>query len=156
MKISTKIRYGVRAMVELARTNADKPIVIQWIASQQEISQSYLEQILAKLRRANLIESHKGPGGGYILAHPPEKISLYDILIALEDKFAIMKCLLTDEKENCDRIQSCIMRLYWQRLQGVIEDFFRNTTLSDIIAEEKKLFAKTGSPKPRRLKRRNK
>ncbi len=154
MRISTKVRYASRAIIELAKSDSGKPIAIQWIASQQEISPSYLEQLLAKLQHAGIVHSFKGPGGGYILAKSPEEISLYDIFTALEGKIAIMKCLIPDDKKYCNRIEYCIMRVFWEKFQNAIEQHLRQVTFADIIEEEKKLFSEHGSPKPRKLKRR--
>ncbi len=154
MRISTKVRYGARAIIELAKVDSDKPVAIQWIASKQEISPSYLEQLLAKLRHAGIVHSFKGPGGGYILAKPPEEISLYDIVITLEGKIAIMKCLLPDDIKHCDRIEYCIMRVFWERFQNAIIEYLKSITFADIMKEEQKFFSEHGSPKPRKLKRR--
>ncbi|MCD6418874.1 Rrf2 family transcriptional regulator [bacterium] len=155
MKISTKVRYAARAIVELAKSNSKKPVAIQWIASQQEISPSYLEQLLAKMRYAGIVRSFKGPGGGYVLARPPEEISLHDVFLALEGEMAIIKCLLPDEK-NCDRIEYCIMRVFWEKFQDSMVENLKNINFADIIGEEKKLLKRLGYPKPRKLKRKKK
>ena len=153
MKISTQVRYGARALIELAKTGSSKPVPIQWISSRQEISPSYLEQLLASLKKANLVKSFRGPGGGYMLALPPAKISLNDIFIALEGKTEIMGCMKS-QNPACDRMEFCIMHLFWERFQDSLINFLKSVTLETIVAQEQELFARRGRPRRRRLKRR--
>jgi len=152
MKISTRMRYGARAMVELARSGQGKPLAIQWIASRQQISPSYLEQLLAKLRKAGLVKSYKGPVGGYMLARSPEEITLLDVFIALEGKIGLVHCMMP-QNPQCERIDYCVMRLFWNRFQQTIEQFLKSITVSELLEKENELFSKTGAKKPRRMKR---
>lgn len=155
MRISSKVRYAARAMVELAKTKPDIPLPIQWIASKQEISPSYLEQLLAGMRKAGLVNSFKGPGGGYSLSRSPEEITLYNIFTALEGETGLIKGFQPKDVD-CDRIEYCVMSIMWQRLQETIVHFLGNITLADIVEREKQLFEKIGTPKPRHVKRSSK
>jgi Rrf2 family protein len=153
MKISTRLRYGARAAHELAKSYGGKPVPIQWIASRQDISSSYLEQLLAKLRNGGIVSSFKGPGGGYKLSQPPEKISILDLETALEGKIALVKCCEL-EKCDCGREDYCVMKLFWVQLQELMIDYLKSITLQDVLEKEKEIVAKKGERKPRKVRRR--
>jgi len=121
----------VRAMFEIARGYNLGPITIKQISENQDVSVSYLEQILNQLRKAGIIKSVKGPGGGYVLARSPEEISIGAILRELEGPVAITSCL--DPKEGCMRVEGCVTHLLWKSLGEKIETFLDNMTLDDLL-----------------------
>ena len=131
MKLSTKGRYGVKAMVELALSYGGKPVSIKNIAEKQKISEYYLEQLFAPLRKANLITSTRGSQGGYMLSKSPKEISIFDIIEILEGPIEISHCL--DEGVICDNTDYCATRLLWSRLKKSIDDVTQSTSLQDIV-----------------------
>ncbi len=131
LRLSTKGQYGVRAMYEIAKGYPDKPLTIKEISDRQDVSIAYLEQILNTLRRADLIISKKGPGGGYLLKKSPDEITISLILNALEGPVAITSCL--DPSEGCIRIDSCVTHLLWKALGEQIDAFLKTITLMDLI-----------------------
>ena len=131
LKLSTKGQYGVRAMFEIAKGYPDRPVTIREISEMQEVSVAYLEQILNKLRKAGLVRSIKGPGGGYLLNKSPLQISIYSILNELEGPVAITSCL--DPDEGCVRIDSCVTHLLWKALGEQIEAFLNTITLNNLM-----------------------
>jgi len=152
MKLSTRLRYGTRAILELAKSSSGKPVPIQWIASKQNISPSYLEQLLARLRKAGIVKSLKGPGGGYTLAKKPEQISLLDIELALEGNLSIVKCL--DDLSYCDNIDYCIARTVWEKMRDMLVEFLEKQKIADILEKEKELLKNKKNMRPRRVRRR--
>ncbi len=138
LKLSTKGQYGVRAMFELAKNFEKGPLTIKEIASRQDVSTAYLEQLLNKLRKSDLITSQKGPGGGYSINSNPEEISVGMILNSLEGPVAITQCLDPAAK-GCKRVEGCVARLLWKSLGEKIEDFLDTINLNDLIREEVKL-----------------
>jgi Rrf2 family protein len=132
LRLSTKGQYGVRAMYEIARGYSSGPVTIKRISERQNVSVSYLEQILNKLRKAGIIQSVRGPGGGYILARSPEEVSIGAILKELEGPVAITSCL--DPSEGCIRVDNCVTHLLWKALGENIERFLDAMTLRDLLA----------------------
>jgi Rrf2 family protein len=131
LRLSTKGQYGVRAMYEIAKGCNSGPITIKEISEKQDVSVAYLEQILNTLRKAGLITSVKGPGGGYVLSKEPGSISIGAILRELEGPVAITSCL--DPKEGCMRIEGCVTHLLWKSLGEKIEGFLDTMTLRDLV-----------------------
>ncbi|GBE02548.1 HTH-type transcriptional regulator IscR [bacterium BMS3Bbin06] len=131
LRLSTKGQYGVRAMYEIARGYPEAPVNIKLISERQEVSIHYLEQILARLRRAGLIRSVKGPGGGYVLTRKPEEITISDILKELEGPVAITSCM--NPEKGCLRVEICVTHLLWKALGKQIEDFLDTMTLNDLL-----------------------
>ena len=140
LRLSTKSQYGVRAMFEIANGYPSGPVTIKEIAEKQSVSIPYLEQILNTLRKAGIIRSVKGPGGGYVLSKEPDHISIGAILRELDGPVAITSCL--DPKEGCMRIDGCVTHLLWKSLGEKIEAFLDNMTLQDLI--EGQPLARTG------------
>lgn len=134
LRLSTKGQYGVRAMFEIAKGYPERPVTIREISERQEVSAPYLEQILNKLRRAGLIKSVKGPGGGYVLSKEPGQISIGDILNELEGPVALTSCLTPGE--GCTRVDGCVTHLLWKSLGAKIEAFLETITLKDLIEKE--------------------
>ncbi|MDA8240768.1 MAG: Rrf2 family transcriptional regulator [Nitrospiraceae bacterium] len=131
LRLSTKGQYGVRAMYEIARGYNRGPITIKEISERQDVSVAYLEQILNTLRKAGIISSVKGPGGGYVLGRDPDNISIGAILRELEGPVAITSCL--DPKEGCMRVEGCVTHLLWKALGENIEAFLDKMTLRDLL-----------------------
>jgi len=129
LRLSTKGQYGVRAMFEVAK-GYPEPITIKEISESQELSTAYLEQILNKLRKAGLITSIKGPGGGYVLSRRPDEMSIGSILRELEGPLAITSCLT---EEGCKRIDICVTYLLWRALGEKIDKFLETITLKDLL-----------------------
>ena len=138
LRLSTKGEYGVRAMFELAKDYKNGPLPIKEIAKRQGVSIAYLEQLLNTLRRAHLIKSQKGPGGGYILNQKPGEISVGKILKTLEGPVAIAQCLDPSAK-GCSRVEGCVARLLWKSLGEKIERFLETINLKDLLKEELKI-----------------
>lgn len=148
LRLSTKGQYGVRAMFEIAKGYPSTPTTIKEVAERQEVSVAYLEQILNTLRRAGLILSVKGPGGGYLLSRSPAMISIAAVLKELEGPVAMASCM--DPLEGCSRVDRCVTHLLWRSLGEKIEAFLSTITLEDLLNEEALLMQalKTGAGKP--------
>jgi Rrf2 family protein len=131
MKLSTKGRYGVKAMVDLAIRYGGLPVSIKSISERQKISEYYLEQLFAPLRKANIINSIRGAQGGYILSKAPEYITIYEIMEVLEGPVEISECL--DEGVSCSNTDCCATRLLWSKIKHSIDDVTKSTTLKDIV-----------------------
>lgn len=137
LRLSTKGQYGVRAMFEIAKGYPERPVTVREISERQEVSVPYLEQILNKLRKAGLIKSVKGPGGGYVLSRGPGQISIRAILNELEGPVALTSCLIPGE--GCARVDGCVTHLLWKSLGAKIEAFLETITLKDLIEKEPSL-----------------
>ncbi len=131
LRLSTRCQYGVRAMFEIAKGYPHEPIAIKVISEKQDVSIPFLEQILARLRKSGLINSVKGPGGGYLLSSPPERITIGSILMELEGPIAITSCL--NPEEGCVRVENCVVSLLWKALGRQIEEFLNTMTLKDLL-----------------------
>ena len=133
MKLSTKGRYAVMAMVDLAKHGEGRPIALAEIADRQEISLSYLEQLFAKLRRGSLVNSVRGPGGGYLLAHPAEQTRISDIILAVDEPIHATRCT-PGSPEGCRSNKSrCLTHDLWEELGNQIHLYLSSVTLRDVI-----------------------
>ena len=124
----------MRAMFEIAKGYPSTPTNIKEISERQEVTVPYLEQILGTLRRAGLIRSVRGPGGGYLLVDDPLEVSIGDILRELEGPVAITSCM--DPEEGCSRVDSCVTHMLWRSLGEKIEGFLGTITLADLLRDE--------------------
>jgi len=132
MKLSTKGRYAVMAMADLASRDGEGPVTLADIASRQAISLSYLEQLFAKLRRGNVVESARGPGGGYSLARPANEIRLSDVIKAVEEDIDPRRC--AGNPKGCMKTgMRCITHDVWDELGRHIFLFFNSITLEDVV-----------------------
>jgi len=131
MKISTKIRYGTRAMLELASHYGEGPIELKEIAKKENISLKYLEQVINPLRGAGLVKALRGSKGGYSLAKPPSEICLYDVVETLEGPLNLLECLR--DPKVCQRVPSCVTRDIWQEVSEAISKIFYSVTLEDMV-----------------------
>lgn len=130
MKLTTKGRYAVTAMLDLALHDGQGPINLADIARRQEISLAYLEQLFAKLRRNSLVESARGPGGGYRLKRPADEISVLDVIAAVDEPVDATRC---GGLENCQGELRCLTHDLWEELNARISEFFNSVTLGDLI-----------------------
>lgn len=142
MKLSTKGRYGLKAMFELALRYSDEPVSLNIIAESQHISLNYLEQLIAPLRRAGFVTSVRGAQGGYRLARNPEEITVKDILETLEGPLAPTHCVVDAEDEGCSNMEYCVTRLIWEKIRNSIDDIVRSTTLADMVSDHDKMMDK--------------
>ena len=132
MKLSTKGRYAVMAMVDLAQASKDRPVPLGDIASRQEISLSYLEQLFAKLRKAGVVKSVRGPGGGYRLARPTGETRISDIMMAVEEPVKVTRCK-TAAKGCLEGGRRCVTHDLWDELGRHIHLFLSGVTLEDVL-----------------------
>lgn len=143
-RLSTKGRYAVRAMYEIAKAYPEG-VTLDEISERQKISRVYLAQILNRLRQARLIKSSRGPGGGYVLRKAPEEISLYDILEPLEGPVCIASCI--DPAEGCEEVEECIAYPIWKKMAQYIECMLKNVKLDALIksmnVQERDIYAES-------------
>ena len=139
MKLSTKGRYGLRAFIDLAVYGEEEPVSLTSIAARQEISPNYLEQLMAKLKKAELVESVRGVNGGYRLAKPADTISVGDVLRALEGDLIPVECAAIDaSKENhCTGSGSCVSRIVWKRINDSINNTVDSIFIGELVKESK-------------------
>ena len=140
MIFSSKAEYGVRLMVELGRQTPEQPTSLKAIADAEGLPLAYLEQVVAKLRKADLVMSARGAHGGYWLARPAEAITMFDVVAALEGTIAPMECFVHDQMERvlCSHQPDanrgpCATKLLWTRVQGGITRTLQTTTLAELV-----------------------
>ena len=133
MKLTRKGRYAVMAMADLATINARRPTSLTEISLRQGISISFLEQIFLKLKKKKLVESLRGPSGGYLLARSPEEIKLSSIIDAVEEKIETLGCKKESKKGCTGKSIKCITHKLWGDLENHINDLFKKNTLKDIV-----------------------
>jgi len=131
MKLTTKGRYAVTAMLDLALHYEQGAVTLADIARRQGISLSYLEQLFAKLRRNGLVDSIRGPGGGYNLAMAPSKISVAQIIHAINENIDTRRC---GGEKNCDGEEQCLTHYLWEDLSQRIHEFLSGITLADLVS----------------------
>jgi Rrf2 family cysteine metabolism transcriptional repressor len=136
MKLSTKVRYGTRAMLDLACFYGNGPILLKDIARRQEISVKYLDRILTSLRTAGLVKALRGAKGGYVLNMQPAKINLLQIVEALEGPIELVGCV--KNKNFCKRVNFCVAHDIWYELGRAMEAILKTTTLDDLVIKDKK------------------
>ena len=136
MKVSTKGRYALRLMLDLAINNTGDPISLKDIARRQGISDKYLEQIISVLNKAKYVKSIRGAQGGYILTKQPKDYTVGMILRLTEGSLAPVACV--EENESCDKIRDCATALVWHRKNDAINDVVDHLTLQDLVDYEQK------------------
>ena len=135
MKLTTKGRYAVMAMADLASFQSDKPVSLNDISLRQNISLSYLEQLFAKLKNGKLVKSVRGPSGGYVLDKNPKEIKLSNIIFAVDEKVKTLNCK-KDSKKGCNGMNTkCITHNLWDDLEQHINTFFENKSLNDLLKQ---------------------
>ncbi|MCJ7777522.1 MAG: Rrf2 family transcriptional regulator [Sedimentisphaerales bacterium] len=135
MKLSTRTRYGIRAIIELAENYKQGPLQLRNIAQHQEISVKYLEQIVAILKAGGFIRSIRGAKGGYILAKAPNQIKLNDVFDCLEGPVRMVECV--GNEDYCARFADCVARQLWQRVSDAIRAVLSSITLQDLVDRAK-------------------
>jgi Rrf2 family protein len=134
MKLSTRGRYGLRLMLELAIHYKDRPILLKDISENQRISLKYLGQLIMPLKIAGLVKSARGARGGYSLSRPPEKIKIGEIVSALEGKLCIVECI--DNPEICEMSGKCAARDVWSELNHRMIEILNSHTLQDMVTAQ--------------------
>ena len=142
MKISTKGRYGLRILIDLATHDTQKPRLVRDIAESQQISEKYISRLIIDLRRARLVRSVRGVKGGFFLARSPKEITLLDILETMEGTLSIVDCVMAPEK--CTHNADCTARGIWQKLNDGIRELMRTITFEQILEEYRNGTAKDG------------
>ena len=135
MRLSTKGRYAVMAMADLARHGDDRAVSLAEIAARQDISLSYLEQLFARLRRQGLVKSARGPGGGYRLALPAEQTSVGAIVVAVDEPLKVTRCAGGGAAGCMPKGEKCITHHLWEELGDQIQAFLDGVTLADVIED---------------------
>jgi Rrf2 family iron-sulfur cluster assembly transcriptional regulator len=130
MRLTTKGRYAVTAMLDLAFHSQIKPVTLTDIASRQTISLSYLEQLFSRLRRANMVKGIRGPGGGYTLAGKASDINIADIIAAVDEPLDATKC---GGEANCQNEKACLTHDLWMGLSEQIKDYLKGITLAQLL-----------------------
>jgi len=134
MKLSTKGRYAVMALVDLAAHAEGRPVTLAEIAERQRISLSYLEQLFAKLRRAGLVNAIRGPGGGYLLAHPAEQTRISDIILAVDEPIRATRCT-PGQPVGCRGNESrCMTHDLWEELGNQIYLYLSSVSVADVVS----------------------
>jgi Rrf2 family protein len=141
MRISTRGRYALRAMVDLAQHDANGPVSRQGISERQEISADYLAQLFMRLQSAGLVEGVKGPGGGYRPIRDPARISAEQVVRAVEGPIAVVHCTLPcpDEGPVCRRADRCVTHLLWKQVSEAVTEVLDSVTLKDLADQAKTL-----------------
>ncbi len=133
MRLTTKGRYAVTAVLDLALHQDNGPVSLAAISERQCISLSYLEQLFAKLRRNKIVSSTRGPGGGYTLTNNVDEVSVSDIILAVDETCKVVDC---DETDGCHGSYQCLTHDLWQELSNEIRSFLDGITLSEIMSQE--------------------
>ena len=144
MKLSTRARYGARALAELAAANPDAAVSVKDVAQRQKISPKYLEHIMAALRAAGLVKAVRGMYGGYVLARPSEKITLKDVFEVLEGSLAPVDCV--DHPDSCPMEDTCPTRETWVEMKESMARVLQGTTVQDLVDRKRRKSAASGAP----------
>jgi Rrf2 family protein len=141
MIFSSKAEYGVRLMVELGRQDPGQPVSLKAIAAAENLPLAYLEQVVARLKKAELVRSARGAHGGYWLARPAEEITMDEVVLALEGAIAPMECFVNEQTERvlCSHLEhgsadhTCATKLLWMRVQGGVVRSLQTTSLAELV-----------------------
>ena len=145
MKITTKGRYGLRALIDLAQYSEIEPVSINSIANRQGISERYLEQLMTLLKKAGIIKSIRGAGGGYVLAKEMEDISVGDVLRALEGSLEPVECAAFNEEDSCQAAGGCVTKYVWQKINESINQTVNEISIKQLVEESKTVGNKPSS-----------
>lgn len=138
MKLSTRSRYGLRALIDLAVHEAEGAVSLQSIADREHISEGYLEQLIRLLKQDGLVRSVRGAGGGYLLARTAEEISVGDVLRCLEGGIDAVACPAFSEND-CNAAEACVTKYVWKRINDAISDAVDSVRLSELVEESRAL-----------------
>ena len=136
MRLTTKGRYAVTAMLDLALNSQTNPVTLTDIAARQTISLSYLEQLFARLRRANMVKGVRGPGGGYTLSSDAKNINIAEIIAAVDEPIDVTKC---GGEANCHNDKACLTHDLWMGLSAQIKEYLKSITLAELIEKNSSL-----------------
>lgn len=139
LRLSTKGRYGLRAMLDIAMHTDDGPVAVHQIAEREGLSDRYLEQLMSPLKKAGLVKSVRGSQGGYALSRGPEEITVGDIIRTLEGPIAPVDCVSEDHPESCNRSDICVTRVVWTKVRNAIAETLDSFTLADLVIESQKI-----------------
>ena len=139
MRLSSRGHYGLKAMLDLAQNFGEKPIPLRSVAVRQNLSEHYLEQLIAMLKKASLVKSVRGSQGGYILAREPSQLTVGDVFRAMEGPVAPLLCVSEENPVGCDEADYCISRSVWARVRDGIVAVIDSITLEDLCREAKTL-----------------
>lgn len=139
MKLSTKGRYGLKAMFDLAIHDGEGPISLKNVAERQGVSDHYLEQLIASLRKAGLVKSVRGAQGGYMLSTDPSKITVGDIIRILEGPLGLSDCVSEDDPTDCHNANYCVTKVVWEKIQSSISQVVDSITLQDMLDDYEKI-----------------
>jgi Rrf2 family protein len=137
MRLTTKSRYGTRAIFDLSYNYAGKPVHVKDISKRQEIPLKYLEQIFWQLKEAKIVRSVRGPTGGYMLAKDSSKITVWDIIKAVREPIDVVYCV--DDVKKCNRAKQCVTRSVWKEAAGIIKKTFNSITVNDLCKKGKEI-----------------
>jgi Rrf2 family protein len=138
MKLSTKGRYGLRALIDLAQNSGEEPVSITSISTRQDLSERYLEQLMSMLKKAGLVRSVRGAGGGYVLARKLEEISVGDVLRALEGSLEPVDCAGFEPDGGCSVSDSCVTKYVWKKINDSINQTVDEIRLDQLVKENGK------------------
>ncbi|MDO4732827.1 MAG: Rrf2 family transcriptional regulator [Bacillota bacterium] len=136
MNISTKGRYGLRAVLDLAVTATDRPVSLSSIAARQHLSEGYLEQLMASMKKAGIVKSSRGSQGGYSLARDPHDIRVGEVFRALEGPLALTSCISEEHTDNCSRVDACGSAFIWKEVQDAISFVLDKYSIGDLLDKE--------------------
>jgi len=132
MRFSAKSEYGVRALLEIAMHQAPGPLKVKEISARQMIPERFLEQVMASLKKAELVESVRGAQGGYVLARPAGHITLADVIQAVEGPVTLMDCIGKDDESRCEQVDLCVVRDAWRDVQSTIVEALDSVTIEEM------------------------
>lgn len=139
MKISTKGRYGLRILLDLALHTEEKPRMLRDIAESQEISEKYLSRLIIELRQANLVQSVRGAKGGYRIARAPSDITVLEVVEVMEGSLGIVECVGCEKEKECDRSHVCAAREMWEGVNNSLRTALAHVSLQSIIDRQKQI-----------------
>ena len=140
MRLTTMSRYGTRAIFDIAYHSTGLPVQVKDIAERQQIPMKYLEQIFHKLKKADFIESGRGPGGGYVLTKDPGKIMVGDIIKAVKEHTDLVACVCdsAEDGQPCARADQCVTRSVWKEAARQITEYFNSVTIADLCEDARR------------------
>ncbi len=139
MKLSSRVRYGLRALVELADIQTDSPVLLETVAQRQGLSRKYLDAIFARLKSAGLLRSSRGGGGGFVLGKPANQITLAEVYQALEGPIQLADCLANPNE--CARRDSCPTQEVWADMSRLLHQYLSGITVADLVAKRRQRLA---------------
>lgn len=132
MRISTRGRYALRAMLEVTRHEKNSPVSLKYISEKQDISKKYLGRLFSELKKSGLLTSERGRSGGYMLGTSPAEIKIGDIIRAVEGPITTVRCVESSTNRRCSRLDKCTCHIYWERLENHIASFLDSITLLEL------------------------